>query len=182
VNLTLDEALELENEYFKKHSVYKSMENYCGIKKIIEKLSKLFLENIKNKVPEILNAVNEKDKALKSQIAKLGKGIPEDNLEKKELLNNLVFDFSRLFEAFVRGRQNEFTNEKIECGGFEIVEKFEHFLLKESNENYRITEIFFKDEDIIEKIKILYGDTFLGSFSTHSFNYLIMILIEKLIL
>lgn len=175
----LQESYEREINYFSSHPVYKRMKDHTGTPTLLTKVSKVLFQEIKKNIPNILGAINNKIEQIEKELKVLGPGVPMDFINKKKLINKLTDDFCTAQTSLIMGRYSDTIDENFEYGGYQIVERFEKFLEKESKPEYKVSDDY-SDEYIADRLKRLYGDSFRGQISTHSFHDLLKPQIEKL--
>lgn len=76
-------ALEIENNWFQQHPIYKDMPpGFLGIGNLTKKLTKILFTHIKVNLPTITQEIKEKIRATESDLRDLGNPMPLDQASK----------------------------------------------------------------------------------------------------
>ncbi|XP_066269316.1 interferon-induced GTP-binding protein Mx3-like [Branchiostoma lanceolatum] len=118
-NVALADAMDKEEEFFKKHEHFKILyhEKKTGTKTLVTKLTTELVEQIKKSIPVLKEDVKEKLRDTERQLRLLGDGIPEDASSKMRFLVELLNGFTDDLEKLANGeevRNNMSTKEKNE--------------------------------------------------------------------
>ncbi|CAH1247538.1 MX1 [Branchiostoma lanceolatum] len=118
-NVALADAMDKEEEFFKKHEQFKILyhEKKTGTKTLATKLTTELVEQIKKSIPVLKEDVKEKLRDTERQLRLLGDGIPEDASSKMRFLVELLNGFTDDLEKLANGeevRNNMSTKEKNE--------------------------------------------------------------------
>lgn len=123
------EGLEIEQNYFKNHSIYSNIKfrDNLGIPSLCRNLSTILVQSIKNCLPKILLEINQKldENTIKSN--KLGNPIPNDINSRSAFIHDLISKFSRKFISVLQDRGNNINT------GRNIKDLFINYRLEISN-------------------------------------------------
>lgn len=102
------QGLQLEAEYFGKHSVYNSIiyKDRVGIPSLCNHLSTILIESIKTCLPKILGEINESITVNCNKLEKLGQPLPKDDVAKSSYVHYLLSKFCRKFVSILDDRGN----------------------------------------------------------------------------
>lgn len=178
--VNIQQGLQKERDYFKSHEVYGKMPpGYCGTDTLVEKLSVIFFDKIKEHLPEIIKTIKQKIKESEDELALLGPSMPMDNIGKMNMLWTMFAEYCESYKNVIKGKyDNKRLNILQDEGGYKIKEKFKN-LLAEFTNDYRATG-HYKDEDISYALTIHEGDSIPGFPSVDAFFYLLKPELEKL--
>lgn len=178
--MKVKEALQKEKEFFENHPVYKTMPpGHCGTQTLVEKLTVIFFNKIKEHLPEIVKQIKLKIKEAEDELNSLGVPMPIDNSGKMNMLWNLFAEYCESYKNVIKGkydykRQSSLPDE----GGYKIKTLFKELLIDFTNE-YRATKDY-SDENISYALTIHEGDSIPGFPSVDAFFYLLKPELEKL--
>ena len=81
--LSMAETSKKEKEFFKSHPVYKNLPaGHLGTDVLINKLTKIYFRIIRENLPNIIKAINERVKTAEEELAGLGQPMPIDDAGK----------------------------------------------------------------------------------------------------
>ncbi|MCQ2971665.1 MAG: dynamin family protein [archaeon] len=173
-------ASKREKEFFKSHPVYKSMpQGYLGTELLINKLTKIYFRIIRENLPRIVKAINDRVKIAEEELSSLGQPMPTDDAGKMSMLWNMLNEYCDIFRNVLKGK---YDNKRLsflkEEGGFKIKILYKK-LLEEFTGDYKATA-GYTDENINYALTIHEGDSIPGFPSVDAFIYLLRPQLEKL--
>ena len=178
-NLPVEESLEKEKKFFKTHHIYKIMTSeYFGANNLINKLSKIYFNIIKESMPKIINSINDRVVAVEEELEELGHPIPTEFSSKVSFLISLINEYCEMLKNCLNGKYNQKMSFLEGEGGFKIRKYFEKLLI-EFTKDYEATSNY-TDEFIKETIIIHEGYRLQGFPNIEAFIYLIRPQIEQL--
>ena len=179
--LSMAETARKEKEFFKNHPVYKNLpEGHLGTSVLINKLTKIYFKIIRENLPRIVKAINERLKTAEEELSGLGTPMPTDDAGKMSLLWNMINEYCDIFKNALEGKYSagkrlSFLDDE---GGYKIKAKFSK-LLEEFTGDYKATKNYTND-DIDYALTIHEGDSIPGFPSVDAFIYLLRPQLEKL--
>ena len=178
--ISMAETARKEKEFFKTHPVYKNLPaGHLGTSVLINKLTKIYFKIIRENLPRIVKAINERVKTAEEELQGLGQPMPTDEAGKMSLLWNMINDFCDMFRKVLQGKVNNKRTNFLEGeGGFKIKILYKK-LLEEFTDDYKATA-GYRDEDINYALTIHEGDSIPGFPSVDAFIYLLRPQLEKL--
>ena len=178
--ISMAETARKEKEFFKTHPVYKNLPaGHLGTSVLINKLTKIYFKIIRENLPRIVKAINDRVKTAEEELAELGQPMPTDDAGKMSLLWNMINEYCDIFRKVLQGKFNNNRLNFLEGeGGFKIKILYKK-LLEEFSGNYKATA-GYKDEDINYALTIHEGDSIPGFPSVDAFIYLLRPQLEKL--
>lgn len=106
-NISVEDALKKEKEFFNSHNVYKTMDKtYFGTDNLVERMKSVFMNHLKKFLPKVYSTVKEKLKECQENLDILGVGLNSlfnDN-NKLSFINCLINDFSEKVEKLLSGK------------------------------------------------------------------------------
>ena len=178
--ISMAETARKEKEFFKTHPVYKNLPaGHLGTGVLINKLTKIYFKIIRENLPRIVKAINDRVKTAEEELAGLGQPMPTDDAGKMSLLWNMINEYCDIFRKVLQGKvSNQRLNFLEGEGGFKIKILYKK-LLEEFTDNYKATA-GYRDEDINYALTIHEGDSIPGFPSVDAFIYLLRPQLEKL--
>ena len=178
--IPMAEASRKEREFFKSHLAYKNLPaGHLGTDVLINKLTKIYFRIIRENLPRIIKAINDRVKTAEEELAGLGQPMPTDDAGKMSLLWNMINEYCDIFRKVLQGKFNNKGQSFLEGeGGFKIKILYKK-LLEEFTGNYKATA-GYRDEDINYALTIHEGDSIPGFPSVDAFIYLLRPQLEKL--
>ena len=178
--LSMAETSRKEREFFKSHPVYKNLPpGHFGTDVLINKLTKIYFRVIRENLPRIIKAINERVKTAEEELQSLGQPMPTDDAGKMSLLWNMINEYCDIFRKVLQGKcHNKSLNFLEGEGGFKIKILYKK-LLEEFTGNYKATA-GYTDENINYALTIHEGDSIPGFPSVDAFIYLLRPQLEKL--
>ena len=80
---TMTETQRKEKEFFKSHPAYKNLPaGHLGTEVLINKLIKIYFKIIRENLPKIVKAINERLKTAEEELSSLGQPMPTDDAGK----------------------------------------------------------------------------------------------------
>ena len=178
--ISMAETTKKEREFFKSHPVYKNLPpGRLGTDVLINKLTKIYFRIIRENLPKIVKAINERLKTAEEELQGLGQPMPTDEAGKMSMLWNMINEYCDVFRKVLQGKYNNKRVNFLEGeGGFKIKILYKK-LLEEFTDNYKATA-GYRDEDINYALTIHEGDSIPGFPSVDAFIYLLRPQLEKL--
>lgn len=179
-SMKVKEALKKEKEYFESHQVYKTMPpGYLGTETLVEKLTVIFFNKIKEHLPDIVKTIKSKIREAEEELALFGTPMPVDNIGKMNMLWNMFSEFCESYKNVIKGKyDSKRLNNLQDEGGYKIKAFFKE-LLSEFTGDYRATRDY-SDENISYALTIHEGDSIPGFPSVDAFFYLLKPELERL--
>ena len=178
--ISMAETSRKEKEFFKSHPAYKNLPaGHLGTDVLINKLTKIYFRIIRENLPKIVKAINERLKSAEEELQGLGQPMPTDDAGKMSLLFNMINEYCDLFRKVLQGKYNNKRVNFLEGeGGFKIKILYKK-LLEEFTGDYKATA-GYSDENINYALTIHEGDSIPGFPSVDAFIYLLRPQLEKL--
>ena len=178
--LSMAETSKKEKEFFKSHPIYKNLPSgHLGTDVLINKLTKIYFRIIRENLPRIIKAINDRVKTAEEELASLGQPMPIDDAGKMSLLWNMINEYCDLFRNVLQGKYNNKNINFLEGeGGFKIKILYKK-LLEDFTGDYKATARY-TDENINYALTIHEGDSIPGFPSVDAFIYLLRPQLEKL--
>ena len=178
--LSMAETSKKEKEFFKSHPVYKNLPaGHLGTDVLINKLTKIYFRIIRENLPNIIKAINERVKTAEEELTGLGQPMPIDDAGKMNLLWNMINEYCDIFKNVLQGKYNNKRLNFLEGeGGFKIKILYKK-LLEEFTGDYKAIARY-SDENINYALTIHEGDSIPGFPSVDAFIYLLRPQLEKL--
>ncbi len=178
--LPMSEMVKKEKEFFRSHPVYKNMpQGYLGTDVLIQKLTKIYFKIIRDNLPRIIKAINDRMKQAEDELASLGNPMPIDDAGKMSLLWSMLNEYCDIFRNVLKGK---YDNKRLaflkEEGGYKIKILYKK-LLEDYTGDYKATAAY-TDENINYALTIHEGDSIPGFPSVDAFTYLLKPQLEKL--
>ena len=178
--LPMSEMVKKEKEFFRSHPVYKNMpQGYLGTDVLIQKLTKIYFKIIRENLPRIIKAINDRMKTAEEELSSLGNPMPIDDAGKMSLLWTMLNEYCDLFRNVLKGK---YDNKRLaflkDEGGYKIKMLFKK-LLNDYIDDYKATAAY-TDENINYALTIHEGDSIPGFPSVDAFTYLLKPQLEKL--
>ena len=178
--ISMAETKRKEKEFFKTHPAYKNLPaGNLGTEVLINKLTKIYFKIIRENLPRIVKAINDRLKTAEEELSSLGQPMPTDDAGKMSLLWNMINEYCDIFRNVLQGK---YTNKRLAFldgeGGFKIKVLYRK-LLEEFTGDYKATA-GYTDENINYALTIHEGDSIPGFPSVDAFIYLLRPQLEKL--
>ena len=178
--LPMSEMVKKEKEFFRSHPVYKNMpQGYLGTDILIQKLTKIYFKIIRDNLPRIIKAINDRMKEAEEELSSLGNPMPIDDAGKMSLLWTMLNEYCDIFRNVLKGK---YDNKRLaflkDEGGYKIKILYKK-LLDEFTGDYKATA-GYTDENINYALTIHEGDSIPGFPSVDAFTYLLKPQLEKL--
>ena len=181
-NMSVEQALREEQEYFARHEIYSSLpQDFLGTQNLTQRLTKVLFTHIKTLMPDILHEVVLKLKECEERVIELGPSAPTDPKQKVQLLWNMVTDFVEIYKSVIRGKYDRKRSSRLTKDlnqGTDVKILFKD-LLNDFTGDYQATKDY-SDDDIKLAIAMHEGDSIPGFPSVDVFIYLIMPQLERL--
>ena len=176
----MEETSRKEREFFKSHPVYKNLPpGLLGTDVLINKLTKIYFKIIRENLPRIIKAINERVKSAEEELQSLGQPMPTDDAGKMSLLWNMINEYCDIFRKVLQGKCHNKSLSFLDGeGGFKIKILYKK-LLEEFTGNYKVTA-GCTDENINYALTIHEGDSIPRFPSIDAFIYLLRPQLEKL--
>ena len=177
--LPMSEMVKKEREFFRTHPVYKNMpQGYLGTNILIQKLTKIYFKIIRENLPRIIKAINERMKTAEEELASLGNPMPIDDAGKMSLLWTMLNEYCEIFRNVLKGKYNKRVQFLKEEGGYKIKILYKK-LLEDYTGDFKATA-GYSDENINYALTIHEGDSIPGFPSVDAFTYLLKPQLERL--
>ena len=178
--ISMAETQRKEREFFKTHPVYKNLPaGHLGTEVLINKLTKIYFRIIRENLPRIVKAINDRVKTAEEELQGLGQPMPTDDAGKMSMLWNMINEYCDVFRKVLQGKYNNKRVNFLEGeGGFKIKILYKK-LLEEFTGDYKATA-GYTDENINYALTIHEGDSIPGFPSVDAFIYLLRPQLEKL--
>ena len=178
--IPMEEALKKEKEFFETHKIYKRMPiEYFGTEALIKRLTEIYFKIIRENLPKIINAINERLLIVKQKLNDLGEPLPEEDSGKIAILWNLLNNYTEIFKKVLKDEHHNYKKKFLEDeGGFKIKQIFRNLLINFTGE-YKATQNY-SNEYINEALIRCEGKSIPGFPSFGAFLYLINPQLEKL--
>ena len=178
--LSMAETSKKERDFFKSHPVYRNLPaGHLGTDVLINKLTKIYFRIIRENLPKIIKAINDRLKQAEEELQGLGQPMPTDDAGKMSMLWNMINEYCDIFRNVLQGK---YTNKRLSFldgeGGFKIKILYKK-LLEEFTGEYKATK-GYTDENINYALTIHEGDSIPGFPSVDAFIYLLRPQLEKL--
>ena len=103
-NMSVAEALRMEERWFSEHPTYSRVEpGYFGTKALIDRLMRVLSVHIRWFLPKIKRDVFDLRAKVDNRLLELGDGIPEDANVKTQLVWRDISSFCEMIENSIRG-------------------------------------------------------------------------------
>ncbi|KAH3679356.1 hypothetical protein WICMUC_001037 [Wickerhamomyces mucosus] len=118
-NRSVEEGLESEEEFFRSHSVYKTISNRCGTRYLAKLLNQTLIAHIREKLPDIKARLNTLMGQTEQQLASYG-GLNSNKREDRgTLILQLMTKFASNFVNSIEGTSMDISTKEL-CGGARI--------------------------------------------------------------
>lgn len=177
--MKVKDALQKEKDFFTKHPIYSNMpQGYTGTQSLIDKLTVIFFNKIKEHLPDIIKQMKLKIKEAEDELNLLGVPMPIDNIGKMNMVWNLFSEYCDCYKNVIKGKYDHKKQFNLtDDGGYKIKEFFKE-LLSEFTGDYRATKEY-SDENISYALTIHEGDSIPGFPSVDAFFFLLKPELEK---
>ena len=177
--LPMSEMVKKEREFFRNHPVYKNMpQGYLGTNVLIQKLTKIYFKIIRENLPRIIKAINDRMKQAEEELASLGNPMPIDDAGKMSLLWTMLNEYCEIFRNVLKGKYNKRIQFLKDEGGYKIKILYKK-LLEDFTGDFKATA-GYTDENINYALTIHEGDSIPGFPSVDAFTYLLKPQLERL--
>jgi replication fork clamp-binding protein CrfC len=183
-NLTVHEAIQRELDFFGKHPVYSTLPSeLLGTRSLIDRMSKILFDMIKNSLPRIKSEIIERKRKAKEQLEILGEDFPDSEEKKLEMVFKLVRSFKETYDQEITGKYfHEKASKKndkdlqrkrhAETITFQLNKLFNELYEEYTEKDFKISK-GYSDENIRYAIDVYQGESIPGFHSFDSFLYLI---------
>lgn len=152
-NVTIEDAIISEKNYFDEHEAYRNLEEEQGVPALRRKLSKIFIDHIARHLPRIEEEIIENIKYYTAKRRLLSPNIPIETRENQEqAIHNFILSFRTKFEKMVLFSGKEC---KSNYGGTMILAKFKQFMNKDLPETDPV--LAFSNSEMLEEINFVNG-------------------------
>ena len=178
--LPMSEMVKKEKEFFKSHPAYKNLPaGHLGTDVLINKLTKIYFRIIRENLPRIIKAINDRMKEAEEELSSLGSPMPIDDAGKMSLLWTMLNEYCNIFRSVLKGK---FDNKRLSFlkdeGGYKIKILYKK-LLEDFTGDFKATA-GYSDENINYALTIHEGDSIPGFPSVDAFTYLLKPQLERL--
>ena len=92
--ISMAETAKKEREFFKSHPAYKNLPSgHLGTDVLINKLTKIYFRIIRENLPRIIKAINDRVHTAEEELQSLGQPMPTDEAGKMSLLWNMINEY-----------------------------------------------------------------------------------------
>ncbi|CAL9735026.1 dynamin-related protein Dnm1p [Monosporozyma servazzii] len=120
LNVSVKEALDNEDHYFKRHPIYRSISDKCGTRFLAKLLNKTLMSHIRDKLPDIKtklnNLITQTEKELNSYG---GTSLVNSKANKAGIILQLINIFAKNFTSSIDGNSMDINTKEL-CGGARI--------------------------------------------------------------
>ncbi|CAL9730023.1 dynamin-related protein Dnm1p [Monosporozyma unispora] len=120
LNVTVKEALDNEDHYFKRHPIYRTISDKCGTRYLAKLLNKTLMSHIRDKLPDIKtklnNLITQTEKELNSYG---GTALINSKANKAGIILQLINIFAKNFTSSIDGNSMDINTKEL-CGGARI--------------------------------------------------------------
>ncbi|KAL4426302.1 hypothetical protein ABPG74_006559 [Tetrahymena malaccensis] len=102
-NITVDQAIQIEQEYFSNHKIYNKFSQRTGTSALTRKLSELLEEHIRRFLPSIFKKIEDTLNIKKQDLEKLGEPFPTDLLNQQKELTEIIKNILDYFKKIIQG-------------------------------------------------------------------------------
>ncbi|CAD7948163.1 unnamed protein product [Amoebophrya sp. A25] len=188
-NMTVAEALKMEEKWFAEHPTYSRVEpGYFGTKALVDRLMKVLSLHIRWFLPKIKRDVFDLRQKIDLRLQELGDGIPEDANVKTQLVWRDISSFCEMIDNSIKGKydpklsalieKHQSESDEAPSVGAQVRRRFSKFLEDIYEED--ITKDL-TDDDINQSLRNFEGDALPGFPSPDTFEMLISPHLSKLI-
>ncbi|AJV60001.1 Dnm1p [Saccharomyces cerevisiae YJM1399] len=119
LNKTVEESLDKEEDYFRKHPVYRTISTKCGTRYLAKLLNQTLLSHIRDKLPDIKTKLNTLISQTEQELARYGGVGATTNESRASLVLQLMNKFSTNFISSIDGTSSDINTKEL-CGGARI--------------------------------------------------------------
>lgn len=120
LNVTVKEALDNEDRYFKRHPIYRSISEKCGTRYLAKLLNKTLMNHIRDKLPDIKTKLNNMITQTEKELQSYGDlGLVTSQANKAGLILQLINMFAKNFTSSIDGDSMDINTKEL-CGGARI--------------------------------------------------------------
>ncbi|KAK2198261.1 bifunctional Dynamin/Dynamin GTPase effector/Dynamin [Babesia duncani] len=106
--VSIKEALEKEREFFSTHKVYRTLSpTLWGVDSLVSKLTKVLYRHIGTVLPDLNKEIASRLKSVTERLESLGSGAPVGDVERVDLLWQMVADYCETFTNSIKGKYVE---------------------------------------------------------------------------
>lgn len=120
LNVSVKEALDNEDHYFKRHPIYRSISDKCGTRFLAKLLNKTLMSHIRDKLPDIKTKLNNLITQTEKELNSYG-GTPliDSKANKAGIILQLINIFAKNFTSSIDGNSMDINTKEL-CGGARI--------------------------------------------------------------
>lgn len=120
LNVTVKEALDNEDRYFKRHPIYRTISEKCGTRYLAKLLNKTLMNHIRDKLPDIKTKLNNLITQTEKELQSYGDmGSITSQANKAGLILQLINMFAKNFTSSIDGDSMDINTKEL-CGGARI--------------------------------------------------------------
>ncbi|CCC66678.1 hypothetical protein NCAS_0A01180 [Naumovozyma castellii] len=119
LNKSVQEALNNEEEYFKRHPIYRTISNKCGTRYLAKLLNKILMNHIKDKLPDIKTKLNTLVTQTEQELYSYGGSALSTKENRANLILQLMNKFATSFISSIEGNSSDINTKEL-CGGARI--------------------------------------------------------------
>ncbi|KAJ1804624.1 Dynamin- GTPase protein, partial [Coemansia sp. RSA 2599] len=116
-NKPIAESLAFEEEFFRSHSVYRTIQQHCGTKNLAKVLNQLLMQHIRDHLPSIKTKINALISQTEQELSSYGSmNKDSDKISNAGRLLKLITLFATEFSNSIEGTAPEMSTAEL-CGG-----------------------------------------------------------------
>ncbi|KAJ2706455.1 Dynamin- GTPase protein [Coemansia sp. IMI 203386] len=116
-NKPIAESLAFEDEFFRSHSVYRTIQQHCGTKNLAKALNQLLMQHIRDHLPSIKTKINALISQTEQELSSYGNmNKDSDKISSAGRLLKLITLFATEFSNSIEGTAPEMSTAEL-CGG-----------------------------------------------------------------
>ncbi|CCD23887.1 dynamin-related GTPase DNM1 NDAI_0C02270 [Naumovozyma dairenensis CBS 421] len=119
LNKSVKEALDNEEQYFRRHPIYRTISNRCGTRYLAKLLNRILMNHIKDKLPDIKTKLNALVTQTEQELLGYGGGVRGTKENRSGLILELMNKFSTNFISSIEGNSSNINTKEL-CGGARI--------------------------------------------------------------
>lgn len=106
-NVTVQEGLEIEEQFFKDKYPDLLEQGLAGTRNLVNRLSMILSKNIQESLPNIIKELREKIEEFDQELRTLGTPMPENKADKIQVVLNMVIEFCLAYTNSIKGKYSK---------------------------------------------------------------------------
>ncbi|CCE63388.1 hypothetical protein TPHA_0E02980 [Tetrapisispora phaffii CBS 4417] len=143
-NISVKESLDNEEDFFKRHAVYRTISNRCGTRYLSYILNQILMNHIRDKLPDIKVRINTLIGQTEEELASYGGEGKITDENRASLVLQLMNKFASKFISSIDGTYSEIGTKEL-CGGARIYYIFNDIFGKSLNSISPTVNLSIKD-------------------------------------